>query len=431
MPIAAIPNYLHESQQAGTASPGLRFGLLLPLWGEDHHSQQLLWDKSDTVYERRGPQQLERPIRKDNKASALHQACALTANDQKTLAALRSRQAALAHTLPAGQVLVLDALASAPFSTGLGNEHPLENGFAFLNPYGLPYLPGSGIKGVLRQAARELASGEWGEVSPDLLWTCPHPQGEPALSLTELLLGREAASGSSDHFRGVLTFWDCLPQLAGHALQVEVMTPHQSHYYQQKNDSNAGGSCTPHDSGQPIPICYLTVPAGSLFAFYVQCDLPRLARLAPEWAAAERWQVLLTALFEHAFAWLGFGAKTAVGYGAMQIDTRAASRRRESLLQQAEAAKLARLSPAQQAIAAFVKTFSTQHEAYPSFKENPNGKYHGQARTLAKQAHEIADWSAGDKLAAAEAIELWLPLLVKVDIKDERKKLKLSVLKGQ
>ncbi|MEZ5643333.1 MAG: hypothetical protein R3E70_15105 [Burkholderiaceae bacterium] len=50
---------------------------------------------------------------------------------------------------------------------------------------------------------------------------------------------------------------------------------------------------------------------------------------------------------------------------------------------------------------------------------------------MAKAAHEGADWSADDKCAAAEAIESWLPKLVQVDIKDERKKLKLSVLKGQ
>ncbi|HWO99019.1 MAG TPA: RAMP superfamily CRISPR-associated protein [Methylococcus sp.] len=77
--------------------------------------------------------------------------------------ALADRQTALAATVPAEALLKLEATGVAPFTTGLGNEHPLENGFAFLNPYGLPYLPGSGVKGILRQAARELASGTWGE----------------------------------------------------------------------------------------------------------------------------------------------------------------------------------------------------------------------------------------------------------------------------
>src|SRR5690625_7299883 len=73
------------------------------------------------------------------------------------------KQAAINNVTRAANGLQLDAITTAPFATGLGNEHPTENGFAFLNPYGLPYLPASGVKGVLRQAARELASGDWGE----------------------------------------------------------------------------------------------------------------------------------------------------------------------------------------------------------------------------------------------------------------------------
>ena len=43
---------------------------------------------------------------------------------------------------------------------------------------------------------------------------------------------------------------------------------------------------------------------------------------------------------------------------------------------------------------------------------------------------EGADWTAPEKLAAANAIEEWLPKLVeRIDIKDERKKLKLALLK--
>ena len=57
------------------------------------------------------------------------------------------------------------------------------------------------------------------------------------------------------------------------------------------------------------------------------CDGARLERLAPDLAHGQRWQTLLTATFEHAFAWLGFGAKTAVGYGAMQVDQTALKRR--------------------------------------------------------------------------------------------------------
>lgn len=70
------------------------------------------------------------------------------------LAALASRQATLLN--PADWKREADLIA--PLITGTGNPHPVENGFAFLSPYGVPYLAGSGIKGVLRRAAEELAA---------------------------------------------------------------------------------------------------------------------------------------------------------------------------------------------------------------------------------------------------------------------------------
>jgi len=63
-------------------------------------------------------------------------------------------------------------------------------------------------------------------------------------------------------------------------------------------------------------------------------------------------------------------------------------------------------------------------------KERPNEVVHNRVRQLAKAALESADWTASEKLAVALAIEEWLPKLVdRIDIKDERKKLKLSLLK--
>lgn len=148
-------------------------------------------------------------------------------------------------------------------------------------------------------------------------------------------------------------FWDVIPQIAGDSLAVEIMTPHQSHYYQQKRDRKSGDSDTPHDAGQPTPISFLTVPPKSRFVFHMQCDRAFLQRIAPALADNDRWKILLTAAFEHAFQWLGFGAKTAVGYGAMESAAmqqqrkedaqnraqaeREAARQQEAIRQQAEA----------------------------------------------------------------------------------------------
>jgi CRISPR-associated protein Cmr6 len=433
MPIAAVPAYL--GQDFSQASPGLRFGMYLPLWGVDQRSKQLLWNTHDIAYEVRGQQQQERDVKKENKVTALQQACALNTSDKQLGKAFFQRQSQTFDNIPSAQGHRLLTNATAPFTTGLGNEHPLENGFAFLNPYGLPYLPGSGIKGVIRQAANELASGEW----DDSDWTRDQRHevqdlnGQHLFDASDLdvLFGSEALDGEN-HLRGVISFWDVIPQIEGNKLMVEIMTPHQGHYYQQKE---AAGSASPHDSGSPIPISFLTVPPGSGFAFHMVCDHARLQHLAPDLAVNDRWKVLLTEAFEHAFDWLGFGAKTAVGYGAMVRNTKAeeklANAQAEIQAAAVQAAKLADLSKNARLIEEYIQASESRAIQLRGGKDKPNTELHAKARALAKAALEGTDWTPAEKLAAAEALAKWLPQVVAVDMKDERKKLKLAVLRGE
>ncbi|MEF3193259.1 MAG: type III-B CRISPR module RAMP protein Cmr6 [Halothiobacillaceae bacterium] len=318
MPIAAVPKYL--GQNFKDASPGMRFGMFLKLWGMDSRSGEVLWTTHDINYREAGKDKQERPFKDENKVSALKDAQALNAADKEIMQSLLIRQQrGFASVLP-HEGISLEATAIAPFTTGLGNEHPLENGFAFLNPYGLPYLPGSGVKGVLRQAARELASGEWPDqkgwsATKDIEVTID--KKSIRISMIDALFGLESKDGDKEHLRGALSFWDVIPQIKGDSLMVEIMTPHQGHYYQEKP---AADSTSPHDSGQPNPISFLTIPPGSGFNFFVTCDTRLLGLHAPSLVEGGQWKTLLTAAFEHAFTWLGFGAKTAVGYGAMTLD---------------------------------------------------------------------------------------------------------------
>ncbi len=335
MSIAAVPGYL--GQDFRSASPGMRFGMYLAIWHRD-------WSKA------KDPDW--RSICKMNKGDQ---------GDQALLKSLLGRQSALFASLPEQDSLYLPAKATAPFTTGLGNEHPLENGFAFLWPYGLPYLPGSGVKGVVRQAARELASGEWGEThgwSSNRRHTVKSGKTTLELSDLDLLFGLESADGGKEHFRGLLTFWDVIPEISGD-LAVDVMTPHQKHYYQEGQP--------PHDSGQPIPITFLTVPPGSTFHFHVTCDTSRMRRIAPKLLepvdGTPPWQALLAAAFGHAFDWLGFGAKTAVGYGAMEVDQRAARAAEEEAARKREERERATLSPEERQIADLRKQLEADRAA--------------------------------------------------------------------
>lgn len=278
MAAAAVPSYV--SNAAGNFAncpPGHRFNLYFPIWREGD------WQ-----------------LNKNGKLAALRQ-CTKLGSAAEPLRALRQRQQSLAQALPETHCFVMEARSTAPFATGLGLEHPVENGFAFLTPYGLPYLAGSGVKGVLRSAAQELVKLGKDEITSDVI---------------NALFGRE-----DDHNarRGALTCWDVFPSPPKdkELLAVEIMTPHFTDYFQKNG--------TPHDAGKPNPIPFLAVSAGSEFRFVVTCEPALLDDSVP----ADRWQHLLAKIMSHAFDWLGFGAKTSVGYGAMQEDPVALKRRED------------------------------------------------------------------------------------------------------
>lgn len=360
MSAVAVPDAVAKIADRFTeAAPGHVFQLYLPMWADDGH-----WT-----------------LDKGAKTSAAKASTRLPEKVRDLGRALRTRQQALAQ---AQQALTLQAVSTAPFATGLGNEHPIENGFAFLTPYGLPYLAGSGVKGVLRRAMQELRTEQTPGFSTEAI---------------NALFGHEKVLEPADAQRGALDFWDCLPE---GPLAVDVMTPHHGGYYQKGQ--------TPHDAGQPVPVPFLTVAPGAAFDFHVVCHEPRL----PEALRGAGWRALLTRAFEHAFAWLGFGAKTAVGYGAMAENPEVLKRRAaEAAAAQAEAAALAEaarlgnMSPddqawdqAQPVLLEFKAAFDKARQA-GAF--NPSGPFNEARLKFLKTAQ---DWTeARSRLQAGELLE--------------------------
>ncbi len=335
-------------------SPGLRFGLFYQGW-------------KDASFE---------PF-KEKKLQALELVRQLGESCVDLLDSLRSRQSRLASTPNSRQAIVCDreVVSQAPFVTGMGLEHPLENGFSFLHPYGLPYLPGSSVKGVVRRAAEELALFEPDTKDWDILrvwWLfgfdstsaffqesggkASHPAIQKErqrwldaylahLDRCDLSLAEAFASTlpkqedrsrwtkkpieflkelpepdmktlrQSLHIRGALRFWDVYPKPPKDQLRVDIMNPHYNHYY--PGDPRQGKRILPPgDWGTPNPIYFLTMPAGSAFRFVVEYK-PVMKRSVQDALAPERVKLLLEAALEFAFAWLGFGAKTSIGYGLM------------------------------------------------------------------------------------------------------------------
>ncbi len=191
---------------------------------------------------------------------------------------------------------------TSPFATGLGRPHPVENGFAWHHSLSVPYLAGSGLKGVTSSWWRE-------ENNPS--------KGDERVA---------SWFGTPDRV-GDFIFLDLLPTQSVN-LVVDVMTPHYGDYYQDKK--------TPGDWINPVPIPFLTVAAGGRWQTGV---LPRNRARNSDEELSE-----LAGTIADAVLW-GVGAKTAVGYGSLQRDQPSENRAWETHVAQVEAeAKASKLA---------------------------------------------------------------------------------------
>jgi CRISPR/Cas system CMR subunit Cmr6 (Cas7 group RAMP superfamily) len=177
----------------------------------------------------------------------------------------------------------VDLSTSGPFAIGLGAMHPTENGFAFDRNLGVPYIPGSALKGMCREMA------EVDGLSPQLIETLFGPGDEAEVS-----------------HQGAVTFLPAYPRApsAGGLIQADVLNPHSREYYDEVNE-NGRSRNGPSPVESPVPVYFLTVPEGRAFVFRWYAADERTAREAG-------------AILERGLAILGVGAKTSSGYGVFR-----------------------------------------------------------------------------------------------------------------
>jgi CRISPR-associated protein Cmr6 len=189
------------------------------------------------------------------------------------------------------------------FATGLGNPHPVENGFLWHPTLGVPYLPGAAVKGLVRawveqwdesldEPSCERRVADWFGVDPEM-----------------------AKKDGIPERAGCLIFFDALP-VKQVELALDVMTPHYGKWYEQGGEleakserdlySEENAKRIPADWHDPVPVPFLVAKNAS-FIFAIA---PRRPEFKDEVRPA------LDAL-KKALECLGAGAKTAVGYGRM------------------------------------------------------------------------------------------------------------------
>lgn len=168
-------------------------------------------------------------------------------------------------------------------ATGLGLSHPVENGMTWHHTLGVPYLPGSAVKGIIRTWAEQ--------------WVDPSPKSEDINRIFGPWDEDKSNAIEAAKTVGTVIFFDALP-VQPVELASDIMTPHYQKYY-------GGADEPPGDWCNPNPIPFLTVGAGQLFLFAIA---PRKKKNTADLDLVLQW-------LDEALEMIGAGAKTATGYG--------------------------------------------------------------------------------------------------------------------
>lgn len=179
------------------------------------------------------------------------------------------------------------------FITGMGNSHPVENGFSWHPTLATPYLTGASVKGLVRA---------WVELNDDGL------ESDLLKQRLKSWFGT-AEKGDIAEQSGDFIFFDALPDEPAN-LACDIMTPHMGKWYSEGGEASPDKPETlPADWHEPIPVPFLVVKDTSLVFHIAPRKAKDQAQLEP----------LLKALTD-ALDYLGAGAKTAAGYGYFSLD---------------------------------------------------------------------------------------------------------------
>lgn len=190
-------------------------------------------------------------------------------------------------------------------SIGLGNESIYETAITLHHIYGIPYVPGSALKGIVRSylILEKFSKNENGDI--DL-------KNAESRALKDQgfcdVFGCPKESFYGESRQGRVVFFDSLP-LSSPRIEPEIMNSHFDEYY-----SDSSNTVPPADYHDPKPIFFLVVK-DTKFEFTVgvkNTDNKSIQKgvFREETPLSVAYDWMKKALNEH-----GIGAKTSVGYG--------------------------------------------------------------------------------------------------------------------
>ena len=214
----------------------------------------------------------------------LHSKPYISRSSQGLIDAFYQRSLAVANSLPHARTFT--ASPEWRMVVGLGQSSILETAMTLDRVTGIPIIPASALKGLAASYAMlsvlETTQREQAEKDPDFA----------------AIFGKQDQSGK-------VIFLDAVPTEAP-TLEPDIMNCHYQEYY---GDTTGRKSPTPYEN--PIPVYFLTLGRKSKFVFAIagRDSSNNTAKLVDQ---AEKW--LKAGLKE-----LGIGAKTAAGYGYLEV----------------------------------------------------------------------------------------------------------------
>jgi len=161
---------------------------------------------------------------------------------------------------------------------GLGGETVLETDLTLHHLYGIPFIPGSALKGLTRSyVTTEVKGNQSDKIEKD----------------NETV---KRIFGSQEH-AGTVIFFDAMPVNGETKIELDIMNPHYPDYY--------GKGQPPTNDQNPSPITFLTV-ANTTFMFALAPRNPKKDQGDVE--QVKTW-------LQEALAKYGIGGKTSAGYG--------------------------------------------------------------------------------------------------------------------
>ncbi len=163
---------------------------------------------------------------------------------------------------------------------GLGGESVLETDITLHHLYGIPFIPGSALKGL----TRAYVTGEIDEHKSKRI--------EDDDEIVNRIFGTQKGAGT-------VIFFDAMPLPGTITFILDIMNPHYPKYYD--------GSKPPTNDQDPVPVTFLTVQEAT-FTFALALRNPNDDKHKDDLDLVKRW-------LQEALQKYGVGGKTSAGYG--------------------------------------------------------------------------------------------------------------------